>query len=497
MSGGATTLGALFPICSIATCPDRGQHHHILPHQQQLLDSRAKYICMLGGYGSGKTVPALAVCLAYSLAIPNNRWVIVRRSNPKLHDSTLAKWVDMLHAAEIEYTGLENRDRFSHRYIFANGSEVAARESQNLGRWLGQDLGGWYVDEAQEEPEATFKGLVGRLRLPAAAGYLKGILTSNPPTERHWIAKIFGTEAGFRHQGETSFELIMTQTKQNTHLPPGYLHDLMATHSAHEVKRIVDGEYGLVADGPPVFPQFRPSLHVGFPTWNPRVALIRGWDFGFRHPVVTWHQLWRCREDAPHWSILDELDGQEIETEAFARAVLTRTEQLAPNCPPTLIIEAGDAAGASVNERGPGPIPRLTQALGLTWRYTKMRSMDPSLDFIRGRLEKPPCACGLPLVQIHRRCRYLIEAWLGGYHCPATRPTDVPVKDGYYDDFADSARYAIWNYLRREVLGTDDAESLIPERPATERPWDWLDPPPTEAQMIAEIQSIKQRGRRR
>jgi hypothetical protein len=398
----------------------------------------------------------------------------------------------MLHGAQVEYTGLENRDRFPHKFVFPNGSEVVARESQNLGRWLGQDFGWFYVDEAQEEPEQTFKGLVSRLRLPHAGRYLKGILTTNPPTDRHWIARLFGLEEGFKTLGKSTYHLIKSATKENPHLPSGYLDDLVATHSKAEAKRVVDGDYGFISDGPPVMPQFKPEHHVGFADPDPRVPLIRGWDFGFRHPAVTWHQIVRCRQNEPHWFTYAELDAQEIETEGFADLVEGLTRQLFPDFQKHMILEAGDGAGASVNERGPGPILRLGMSRGYQWRYTKLFDIDPSLDFIRTQLEKPKCKCGRYLVEVHRRCRHLIDGWLGGYHCPPNRPSDKPVKDGFYDDICDSARYAIWNYLRREVLGFDDAREYVPQ--SAQRyasPWEWMDPYPSEDQMIAEISRIK------
>ena len=45
-------VSQLFPPCHIDDCPQAGNtHHHVLPHQQELLDSAERIVALVGGYG--------------------------------------------------------------------------------------------------------------------------------------------------------------------------------------------------------------------------------------------------------------------------------------------------------------------------------------------------------------------------------------------------------------------------------------------------------------
>ena len=104
---------------------------------------------------------------------------------------------------------------------------------------------------------------MGRLRLRGAFGYLKGLITSNPPSHQHWIADVFGLVPGPQRRVDAATgdafttRLIQVSSYDNPHLPPGYVAALKTTHAAHDVRRLVEGQYGFVADGVPVYPQFQ------------------------------------------------------------------------------------------------------------------------------------------------------------------------------------------------------------------------------------------------
>lgn len=484
----------LFPTCTDARCPQVGRHKHPLPSQLTLIHSDAKFICSLGGYGSGKTYAACVLCVLLMMAAPGNKGFIGRMSYPELHDSTLRVFLEVLQRTGIEDIEFkENWGGFPHRIILPNGSEAIFRELKNVGRFLGPEYGFFYLDEAAQAAENAFTGLLGRLRLPRAGQHLKGILTTNPPHKNHWIAKRWGLEAGKTQIGDSSYHLLKTSTRDNPHLPPGYLKDLLTNLDPNEISRVVEGNFGFVTDGPAVYPEFKHTTHVGVPDTLP-VALMRGWDFGFRHPACSWSQFFRCRRNKLHWNILHELDAKELEAEQFARLVLAETRSAFPTHPASMVLEVGDAAGAAVSDRGPGPIITLGRPpFNLRFRYRKVVDIDPGLELVR-RLLRTRCECGQPAVVVHRRCRNLIDAMAGGYHYPRVpKPKDKPIKDGFYDDFADTLRYKADAILRVELLDPNWLD-LLNERPqawATGRPgWAWMQHEPTPEQMAEEIARI-------
>lgn len=458
------TLDDLFPICADQKCPLKGQHKHPTASQLELIHSADRYIYQQGGYGSAKTLGACALGVLLSLQIPGNRGIVIRETYPKLHDNTQRVFMEMLERAKIRWTGRENRDGWYHRVILkGNKSEIHFREGRTVR--LGADYGWFFVDEASEVEERLFKNLQARLRLPAAGKFLRGFLTSNPPHVNHWLHKVFGEHPGaFSREVEvetgrfeqTTFRFMRVSTRANPHNPPGYLADLLTGLTQTEIARLVEGDYGYIPDGPPAYPQFENFRHVGIPAFQKEVPLVRGWDFGFRHPAVTFHQFARCLKRQIHWTILDAMDGRMVEAVPLAESVATYTRQGFPGIDPLMIEDVGDRTGARVSDTGPGPIIQLAgPPHNLNFAYKDL-DIEPGLRMIRDFLRLPKCDCGESRFLVHRKCRYVIEGFQGGYHMKKDHAgkavRDEPQKDGFYDDFMDSVRYAAEHHLRPELV---------------------------------------------
>lgn len=461
----------LFPVCADTACPLRGQHGHPLPHQLELVQSADRYVYLQGGYGSAKTLGACAVGVLLSLQIPGNRGIVIRETYPKLHDNTQRVFMEMLDRAKIKWKGRENRDGWYHRIIFPNKSEVHFREGRTVR--LGADYGWFFVDEASEVDERLFKNLQARLRLPEAGPYLRGFLTSNPPHHNHWLHKVFGQDPGSftkevettpGHIEQTTFRFMQASTRANPHNPPGYLADLLTGLTQAEIARLVEGEYGYIPDGPPVYPMFEHYRHVGVPSLREHTPLVRAWDFGFRHPAVSFHQFWRCRKAQIHWTILDAMDDKMVEAIPFGERIFEHTKLAWPKLDLIMVEDVGDAAGAHVSDTGPGPILVFAQPpYNLNFSYKKC-DVEPGLRMIRDFLRLPACACGESPFLVHRKCRYVIEGLQGGYHLKrdvaGKAMKEDPLKDGFYDDFLDSVRYAAEHHLRPELIDAKMLETL-------------------------------------
>ena len=480
----------LFPQCARKDCDTKGTHNHVLPMQQKLLDSKEKFVALVGGLGSGKTLGVSVLGHLLSIGVPGNMGIIVRRSLPKLHDSALRIYLEVLQRSGVDFKARELRDGWPHRIIYANGSEVFFRETKDLGRFLSAEFGWFDIAEAQEEPESTFKNLSDRLRLPRAARYYKGMIDTNPPSNQHWIARLFPKSGSWIKEVKlpdgkiikTSWAMIQSSTYDNPFLSPDYVAGLLLLHTPAEAKRLISGNYGFTAEGDPVYPQFDFLKHVGDPATR-RMTLYRVWDFGYHGPTVCFGQIFRCTKNQVHVNVLHEVMKQDTETEAFAPIVFLEQAQMFPEIPLSLTIDGGDAAGAAVSEKGPGPILRLsrTKADGgydLRFSYQKVIDIDPGLDKVR-LLLRTKCNCGYYLLMFHRRCSELIQAMSGGYHFPKERPGKEkgrkPVKDGHYDNIADTLRYLVWLFYARVCLDIDQSgEGGLYTGTPSDTGWSWM-----------------------
>lgn len=453
----------LFPRCTRIPCPlgGVGRHAHVLPKQQEVLDSTERIVAMVGGYGSAKTLAGMALIHLLMQAVPGNMGIVVRRSLPKLRDSTQRIFLEVLDRSKADVEFREMRDGWPGRVIYRDtGSEVTFRETKDLGRFLGPEYGVFAIDEAQEEPEQVFKDLLGRLRLPRARQYLKALLMTNPPRRGHWIQKRFPREGTWTEYVEVSgvsvpvtMRMVRSRTADNPFLDETYIAQLKMTHSPEELRGILSGEYRSDFDGKPVYkPPFNPTMHVGsFPIQ--RATIVRGWDFGYHHPVVTYSQMTRCKFLRVHWRVLRELILEDVDYKQLHDKVVEFGNLHFPNHNRYMYVDAGDYAGTQVSDKGPGAIIQLAQPpYNLTFRYTPVRDIDPALRFIR-ELLRTKCQCGHYLLEVDRECPEVIETFLGGYHYPKdkggmVKPDAKPVKDNYYDNIADAVRYPGWNLYR-------------------------------------------------
>lgn len=486
-------LEDLFPPCMDERCDGYGKHKHVLPHQRTFLDSRSKFIYWQSGFGSGKTLTACIRVFGLLMKVPGNRAFIGRRTLPKLHDTTQRIFMEVLERAQldgIEYK--ENRDGWSHHITFPNGSELFFRPTQDLGRFLGPEYGCILIDEAQEEPESTFRDLTSRLRLPLAKRYLNFILLSNPPGRKHWLFKHFGDKPGVVvKEAEvagrkllSTYEFIKSSTRENPNVGDQYIADLILVHGEEAAKRVIDGEYSFSHTGIPVYmPPFSYAKHVGEPIVVPRLGVLVSWDFGRRHPAVTFHQVFRCKHHKIHWTIVGELvDATEIETPQLATLVKDYMATAFPHTHPSLFLHCGDRSGINKTDRGAGPITVLAQAPHYMKVRYKVCDIQSGIDFIADLLRKPNCSCGMPVVLVHHKCQGVVEAFGGGYHYAETRPNaapkDKPVKDGYFDDIMDSVRYAAEHFVRPAMLEGRLPSTIEVSQPTTtpssSHGWEWM-----------------------
>lgn len=155
------------------------------------------------------------------------------------------------------------------------------------------------------------------------------ILDTNPPSPRHWIAKL-EDEATKAEDDTRRFWHIPTEENRNN-LPPGYIEDLTKTYAKNPsmYERMLLGKYADAFDGDRVLFAFDYGNHAFEHLDFPRGAyLIRGWDFGTTQAVV-WSAYWADDKDE-YWWDLYEYYAEQSDVERQCRAVLDLTNKIFP-----------------------------------------------------------------------------------------------------------------------------------------------------------------------
>lgn len=504
----------VLPDCEISLKEPTKIHQHILPHQQHMLDNSTDFLYVQGGVGSAKSVALAVKAVRLSIEIPENRGVVGRRDFAHLYESM---WRDikvvnkrLVTKGYIEKPEYSRKVQGDHTHIqYSNDSEMRAIQCKNWSEGLGASYGWFLIDDAMETSEVLFSGddtnagLISRLRLPhiryhrlsngKIVNKLHGMIISQPPPVNHWLHKIFGRKEGIYEGDIGTYEHMVVGTHQNPFVDPStYATRLIGVqkrmgNNQRVAKRIIFGESVPAYGGVPVIPRFDHRYHVGEFEFDKDLPLVRGWDFGYRHPAVVYFQIKRCNFFRNHVIVLSEV------ADMFNCYILDfYDEKVKPHDDQnykeaTLRMDGGDIAGlkssdTNKDKRGPIKILRAPKHQGGRGIYIKSRrlSLQPSLDYMRGLFslnDEDMCGCGEPDIVIHRECEGLIGACEGGYKLPKNKTTGLvgekPFEDGFFADIFCALRYGAENFVKqwrphKDVMAPTRRKKL-------QRPWDWME----------------------
>lgn len=441
-----------------------------LPKQKEFHGSRAKKKLYYGGFGSGKTKAGCWEVFMLSMQFPGTEGVICRNTYPELRDTTRKAFFLMLAEITEEITG-EYGDPFDPtscplvtRYSKVENSLalsmgegcipsiVLFRSLDAFEKFKSGEYGWVYIDEASDTQEEPFLILSGRLRHPAQAGHYCIFLTTNPCNTQHWIYKRF--VKGFRDKDELKNEYAAFQapTSENVFLPDGYEDDLRRSYPEAWVDRYVSGEFGILPEGKPVYPEFS-KKNVCKVKYVPGITLVRSWDFGSHHPACVIAQIHGNR-----LAILASILGHDELINVFAARVLKfcrenyGTEKAQDSC---------DPAGHQKNDKSRQTSVQVLNGFGVFPKSSPQRILDgvlvvsmllqesPNDDYSFCDDEEFSNKKELAGLIIDPSCGTLIDGFYGGYHYPkkylGQGEDPLPVKDGVYDHEQDDLRYLIGN----------------------------------------------------
>lgn len=286
-------------------------------------------------------------------------------------------------------------------------------------------------------------------------GFIKDrgvILDTNPPSKKHWIAKM---EEETR--GQVSVKFWHIKTKENAHnLPEGYVEDLEVQYKDNPAmfNRMLLGEYDDAFDGQRVLFAFSEQHAEKNLPWPKGSYLIRGWDFGTTQAVV-WSAYWEENGDE-YWWDLHEYFAQQTDVERQCRAVTEITNKFFPFWNDRAVC-AGvrdycDIAGNQVKDTGSSVAVLRSNGFFPGWQAMGLQQ---SLAVYNRLLEKRNKFGNLVYRIDPDSCPMLYVASRGGYRYPEEGEPgfggNEPLKGnegGNYDHIADASRYAKYNCLR-------------------------------------------------
>lgn len=451
---------------------DGSIHYHAPGPAARAFLKDTSFICgIMGPFGSGKSTACVMKLIknAQKQTRANDGWIrrrtaIIRNTYPELRTTTMKTWHQWVpqHIGKWREAGppchliKDEANKFEWEVLF-----VALDRPDDVSKLLSMELSDAWLNEAREIPKAILDGLTGRVgRYPpmwqAEATDVQIMMDTNPPDTDHWwyilaeqdmsnernrqlVMSMREAEEILRMKGVLKGDSrLMTFYRQPSgrsehaeniaNLRGGYYEFQMAGKDPDWIKVYIDGEYGFVMDGMPMFPEYKDSTHCRKLHVIPGLGLRVGMDFGLT-PAATISQ----RMSNGRWLVHDELVSERMGITSFAQEL---SRKLAEKYPGVKLISArGDPSGDAVTPEEKTCF-QILQANGID-----IAAPAPTQDPVRRREAVAFLLSNLidgePALLIDPKAAVLRKGLAGGYHRRRLQVSgdikyrDVPDKNKY------------------------------------------------------------------
>lgn len=256
------------------------------PKQEQFIFSTARYCCLSGGYGSGKTMAGCLKAMMLS-SYPGNRGLIGRLTYPELRNTTRKTFFELCPPEYYDekeggrWTPTENYLRLINgsEILFVHLDTIAESELRSL------NLGWFFIDQAEEIGLPVIRVLQSRIRLNTVPRRY-GFFTCNPEPGT-WIEEMF-VKPYVKGEIDSNIFYANVTTYENPYLPPDVIQDLEKRYPSEYRKRYLEGSWAVLEDL--IYKEFNSDIHVITPFkippgWEKIVSL----DHGMVNPAgVLW-----------------------------------------------------------------------------------------------------------------------------------------------------------------------------------------------------------------
>lgn len=441
--------------------------------QSGFMQDKTHLLDLEGAIRSGKSTPLIWKIINYAIEHPGIKMLLARWTGDALDMQLKPKFYEECPKEILgKWNAKEEYQEFTNGSLVYLRSLKSSDDTARYSKFAGLTLAVIGVDQPEELPEDVYHALKGRLSQPGYPRQL--LLTPNPPAPNHWLVGEFPEDNHIE-----GHKYICTSVYDNRGiLGDDYIRELEREYPAGHVlrRRFIEGRRGLSVEGQPVYGKvFSRDMHVREIEFLADYPLIESWDFGQKHPAVSWHQFlpWGW------WNVLGEYMGtRQFIDEAVPAVAALRTE-LFPGL--TSLRVCCDPAGAAIQGHG----VRQTAVEVLNAHLRGVYGPNVGAQFVNGsnRPEKRDYCVqqisgymnrliqGRPAVLFHPRCEILVDGCEAGYVFDdralsgAALPNfRKPKKDGYYDHLQNTLEYTMLNYGTSIVPTTDVSRMSARER---------------------------------
>jgi len=259
-------------------------YHPINDKQVEFHKSKAKHKLLLGGFGAGKTYPAIHEVYFHCFQNPKHEFLVAKNTWDTLRSSIKDEFIQI----GREANAIKSESKKDNYIILQNDCKVIFRPlTLKESQYKGFNLCGMLIDDPNVDRFSSVIGfLFSRLRdKKVKAKKFMSIITSN--YEGHnwlWQKYIRDREQG----GNDLFAYWILPTNENPTLPPDFIETLAMTHSKKWMDRYVKCDMssytGLIYD------EFNRDVHckdLSYIKEDKGLIKILAIDLGITDPTVV------------------------------------------------------------------------------------------------------------------------------------------------------------------------------------------------------------------
>lgn len=469
--------------------------------------SSARVRGIMGPTGCGKTVTCAMELVSRareqkpdSKGLRPSRWLVVRNTYPELMSTTIKTWEDWCPQARVVYsTPIRWRWRCAKLSDDPQGCGidmevffVSLDRPADIKKVKGLEITGAWLNEASQINDFSIiqwlLNRCGRFPKKTRAPYTWDglVMDTNAMDDQHWWYKKAEEEKPegwefFRQppalvKGQNGTWSVNPDCENVQNQPKGerYWLDQIAGATEDWIKLNLLGEYGVVIDGKPVFPEYMdarhaPETHLDLYRGLP---LLLGWDFG-RTPHVLIAQL----STRGQLRGLKELGATNMGITQFARDVV-RPMMTAGEYAGMRTISRTDPAGATKEQTDERSCQDILREQGFACESARSNLWIPRRESVAGFLLRNIEGGDAAFVLDRKGCPVLRTGMLGRYHFKRIHQggniyKDEPEKDEF-SHIQDCLQYVA---MEAEAGGGNQMAAALGRRPGLRRvvatPYAW------------------------
>lgn len=411
---------------------------------------------LLGPFGSGKSSGAVIELLKLAQLQPiqpdgrrHARFAVIRNTYVELRDTTIRtfmQWVPDGPGGFGTYTVTDHNYKITGiDGLFIEVMFRALDRPEQVKNLLSLEITAAWVNEAKEVPWPIIEALTGRVgRYPSRfMGGAKNpciIMDTNPPDDESWWYDIFEVKKPkdailFKQPSGRSPE-----AENLPNLPLDYYTRMAGLMDSERAKVYVDGQYGFIREGKPVYPDYADELHcIDFDVSEDTDRVYVGWDFGLQ-PAAVLSQIVDGQWRTFHEFTADS--GEALDIYTFADTVINTIGREYPwiaakRIPVTHIGDPSGIARSAVAEAGEAPSSFAVlhgKGIGIIGGDQSLTIRLGSVSYALKQVVK-----GRPTVLVHPRCKKLRRGYQGRYQY---RRVAIAGTDNRYHDAPDKNEYS-------------------------------------------------------